>query len=100
MTTSATAQAERGTASGLIVLLCFFIAGLEGYDIQAFGVAAPRLAPELHLGPAMMGNAGSAAMLGLVIGAFVGGWIADRIGRKPVLVASVAAFGLFSVATA
>ncbi len=100
MTTDAMGKAVGRVGPGVVVLICFFIAALEGYDIQAFGVSAPKLAPELHLGPALMGNAGSAAMLGLVVGAFLGGWIADRIGRKPVLVVSVAAFGLFSVATA
>jgi AAHS family 3-hydroxyphenylpropionic acid transporter len=86
--------------AGLIVLICLCVAALEGYDIQAFGVAAPKLAAELHLGPGQMGWAGGAAMMGLVVGALFGGWIADRVGRKPVLVASVAAFGLFSLATA
>ena len=85
---------------GLIVLVCFLIAAIEGYDIQAFGVAAPRLAPELGLDASQQGWAASAAMVGLVIGAFLGGWLADRVGRKPVLVGSVAAFGLFSLATA
>jgi AAHS family 3-hydroxyphenylpropionic acid transporter len=84
----------------LTVFICFLIAALEGYDIQAFGVAAPRMAPELGLGPAQLGWAGSAAMIGLVIGAFAGGWLADRIGRKPVLVGSVAVFGVFSLVTA
>ncbi|MBL8772641.1 MAG: MFS transporter [Phenylobacterium sp.] len=84
----------------LIVLICFLIAAVEGYDIQAFGVAAPLMAPELGLDPAQLGWAGSAAMIGLVVGALIGGWAADRTGRKPVLVASVAAFGLFSLVTA
>lgn len=82
------------------VLVCFLIAALEGFDIQAFGVAAPHMAPELGLGPEQLGWAGSAAMIGLVIGAFVGGWLADRIGRRPVLAGSVAMFGLFSLVTA
>lgn len=35
-------------ASGrLIVALCFSVAVIEGFDIQAIGVAAPRIAPEL-----------------------------------------------------
>jgi AAHS family 3-hydroxyphenylpropionic acid transporter len=88
------------TGPGLIVAICFSIAALEGYDIQAFGVAAPHMAPDLGLGPAELGVAGSAAMLGLMIGAMSGGWIADRIGRRPVLLVSVALFGLFSVVTA
>lgn len=78
----------------------FAVAALEGYDIQAFGVAAPHLAPELGLGPAQLGWAASAAMAGLVLGAFAGGWAADRTGRKPVLIVSVLAFALFSLATA
>lgn len=84
----------------LTVFVCFLIAALEGYDIQAFGVAAPRMAPELGLGPAELGWAGSAAMIGLVVGAFGGGWLADRIGRRPVLAGSVAIFGVFSLVTA
>jgi AAHS family 3-hydroxyphenylpropionic acid transporter len=85
---------------GLVIGICFLIAALEGYDIQAFGVAAPHLAPDMGLNPAQVGWAGSAAMVGLVIGAFTGGWAADRWGRKPVLLASVLIFGIFSIVTA
>ena len=89
-----------GAGAGLVVFVCFLIAAIEGYDIQAFGVAAPKMIPELGLNPAQQGWAGSAAMIGLVIGAFIGGWLADRHGRKPVLLGSVAAFGIFSLVTA
>jgi len=94
-------QAASGRLNPMVIVaVCFCVAALEGYDIQAFGIAAPRLARELHLGPSQMGLAGSAAMVGLMLGAVIGGWIADRFGRKPVLAISVAAFGVFSVATA
>ena len=86
--------------TALVVAVCFLVAALEGYDIQAFGVAAPRLAPELGLAAGQVGWAASIAMVGLVLGAFAGGWAADRWGRKPVLIASVVGFGAFSVATA
>jgi AAHS family 3-hydroxyphenylpropionic acid transporter len=95
-----TQASKAAGAGGLVVLICFFIAALEGYDIQAFGVSAPRLVPELGLNPGQQGWAASAAMVGLVLGAFTGGSLADRIGRKPVLLVSVIAFGLFSAATA
>jgi AAHS family 3-hydroxyphenylpropionic acid transporter len=92
----------RTTASpvAIIVVLCFAVAMLEGYDIQSMGVAAPRMVPALHLTPAQTSWVLTASMFGLIVGAMAGGRIADRIGRRPVLVASVIAFGLFSLATA
>ncbi len=81
------------------IALCFLVAVLEGYDIQAIGVAAPRLAPALGLSPDQLGLIFSISNIGLVIGATFGGWLADRLGRRPVLVASVVIFGAFTLAT-
>jgi AAHS family 3-hydroxyphenylpropionic acid transporter len=81
------------------VALCFAVAVLEGFDIQAIGVSAPRLAPEFGLAPNQMGWIFSIGNIGLVIGASIGGWLADRVGRKPVLIGSVMLFGLFTFAT-
>src|SRR5260221_2597581 len=91
--------APRTFSPSVVVAVCFAIAALEGYDIQAIGVAAPAMGVALHLARDQIGFAGSAAMVGLVIGAVFGGWIADWIRRKPVLVASVAWFGVFSLVT-
>ena len=82
-----------------IVVLCFLIAVLEGYDIQAFGVAAPLLVAELGLDAGQQGFAASIAMIGLIAGAFIGGSSTDRLGRRPVLAASVLIFGAGSVWT-
>ena len=76
-----TGSSTRTVSPGLIVAICFGIAALEGYDIQAFGVAAPHMAPDLGLGPSQLGWAGSAAMIGLVIGALFGGWASPRCWR-------------------
>jgi AAHS family 3-hydroxyphenylpropionic acid transporter len=89
----------RTAQAAMVVSLCFAVAIPEGYDLQAIGVAAPRLIPALHLAKAETGWVFSASLFGLILGAMTGGWLADRIGRKPVLVGSVAAFGLFSLAT-
>ena len=70
-------QTKPGDRAGLVVLICFLIAAIEGYDIQAFGIAAPQLVADLGLTPAQQGWAASVAMVGLVIGAFAGGWVAD-----------------------
>jgi AAHS family 3-hydroxyphenylpropionic acid transporter len=81
-------------------LVCLLAAMIEGFDIQSMGVAAPRMLPALHLTPGQAGWAFSASLIGLMVGASFGGVIADRIGRRPVLTASVAAFGVFSLVTA
>ena len=83
----------------MTVLLCFLVAIVEGFDIQAIGVAAPRLAPELGLDSGALGLIFSFGNVGFVIGAMAGGWLADRIGRKPVFVGAVLLFGLFTLAT-
>ncbi|THG84865.1 3-(3-hydroxy-phenyl)propionate transporter MhpT [Pseudomonas sp. A-1] len=84
----------------LTIALCFTVAVLEGIDFQAPGIAAKGMAAAFGLDKLQMGWVFSAGILGLLPGALVGGWLADRIGRKGVLIASVALFGIFSIATA
>jgi AAHS family 3-hydroxyphenylpropionic acid transporter len=93
-----TAEADRQVYG--VVSICFLVALFEGLDIQSMGVAAPRLAPAFHLDPGQMGLVMSASTVGLMIGAALGGWISDQIGRRAVIVASMAALGLFSLGTA
>ncbi|MCY1506609.1 3-(3-hydroxy-phenyl)propionate transporter [compost metagenome] len=79
--------------------LCFLVALMEGLDLQAAGIAAQGMAAAFELSKMQMGWVFSAGILGLLPGAFVGGWLADRVGRKAILMGSVALFGLFSLAT-
>jgi len=89
------------TAGSLgILTVCLAAAMIEGFDLQAAGVAAPKLAPILGLTPGQMGLFFSSATFGLVIGAIVGGRIADRFGRRFGIATSLVFFGLFSFATA
>lgn len=82
------------------IALCFAVAILEGIDFQAPGIAAKGMGVAFGLDKLQMGWVFSAGILGLLPGALVGGWLADRIGRKGVLIASVALFGVFSIGTA
>ena len=84
----------------LTVGLCFLVALMEGLDLQAAGIAAVGIAHAFALDKMQMGWIFSAGILGLLPGALVGGMLADRYGRKRILIASVALFGLFSLATA
>lgn len=86
-------------SAGVTIALCFLVAVVEGFDIQAIGIAAPKLAPQFGLSPGQMAWIFAASNIGLVIGAIFGGWLADRIGRKPVFIAAVVIFGLFTLLT-
>lgn len=92
----------RRPASGpvLVIGLCILASMLEGFDIQSMGVAAPKMAPALGLDAAHKGWAFSASLFGLIFGAAGGGWLADRYGRRPVLIGATIIYGLFSLATA
>lgn len=84
----------------LTVALCCTVALLEGFDLQSTGITAPFLAKAFSLTPAQLGWVFSAGLVGLLPGAFLGGWLADRAGRKRALLAAVLLFGVFTLFTA
>ncbi|MVA24605.1 3-(3-hydroxy-phenyl)propionate transporter MhpT [Agrobacterium vitis] len=86
--------------SSRIIFLVFLAAMIEGFDLQAAGVAAPKLAPVFGLTPAQMGLFFSSATFGLIFGAVSGGMISDRFGRRLGLSLALFIFGIFSLATA
>ena len=81
------------------IVFCVLTAFCEGMDLQAAGVAAAGIAAEFKPTSDQFGTFFSASTLGLFFGALIGGRLADSIGRKKVLVASVALFGIFSLLT-
>src|SRR6202162_4928090 len=89
-----------GPAQWTVIGLCAFVAMLDGLDLQSIGLAAPAIGAQLHIAPQAFGMVFSAAMAGLALGAFLLGPVADRVGRKRVLVGATFCFGLFTLATA
>lgn len=72
----------------LTIGLCFLVALMEGLDLQAAGIAAGGIARAFALDKMQMGWIFSAGILGLLPGALVGGMLADRYGRKRILIGS------------
>jgi AAHS family 3-hydroxyphenylpropionic acid transporter len=68
-------------------------------DLQAPGLTLPILGPLFNMSSADRGLFLSMSTFGLIFGAAIGGRMSDRVGRKPVLIASVIIFGLLTVAT-
>ena len=100
MTNKIGAAADPQTFGGRqlrVAVLCGLIQALDGYDLSAIGLAVPSLTKAWSLPPSAFTQAFALSSVGIMVGAMGAGPIADRFGRKPVLLLSVALFGLFSL---
>ncbi len=70
----------------------------DAFDALAITYVLPAVVPAWKLTPGEISWLISAGFLGQLIGALVGGALAERIGRRPMIVAAVAWFGVFSLA--
>lgn len=83
--------------SGLfVVMLCFLTIVADGYDLIVYGATVPSLLEEPGWGmsKAAAGLIGSWTLVGLMVGFLVAGPLADRIGRRKIMLAGVAWFSL------
>jgi AAHS family 4-hydroxybenzoate transporter-like MFS transporter len=83
-----------------VLALCFFIVLLDGFDTAVIGFIAPSLITEWGVTRLALAPVLSATQFGLAFGALAAGPLANRFGRKPVLVGSVLAIGAACLASA
>ncbi len=88
-----------GAYQWLIFALCFLIVLLDGFDTAAIGFIAPSLVQEWGIARPLLAPVLSAALFGLAVGALTSGPLADRFGRKIVLLLSVLLFGAACLAS-
>jgi AAHS family 4-hydroxybenzoate transporter-like MFS transporter len=82
------------------VLLCALVQAFDGFDLGTIGMAAPSLSKAWGVPPPHFTIAFVMSSVGILVGALLSGPLGDRLGRKPLLVASVGFIGLFSFASA
>ncbi|MFB9506768.1 MFS transporter [Streptomyces aurantiacus] len=96
---SSFALSARGSRMAVLVLgLCWLAVLFDGLDMFIYGSVLPHMLAEKSLGitPDRAGDLGSYATFGMLIGALTAGTIADRVGRKKLMVACVTLFSLAS----
>lgn len=84
----------------LVVGLCLFFNMLDGFDITAMAVVATPVATELELTPDRLGWIFSFALAGMMGGAMFLAPISDIIGRRRMIILSVALIGISIIFTA
>jgi MFS transporter, AAHS family, 4-hydroxybenzoate transporter len=89
-----------GRLQKLVLFFGFCIITLEGFDISVMSFIAPVLKQQWQIGNQALGMVLSMTQAGLAVGALTAGPLADRFGRKVVVLVSIVAFGLLTLATA
>lgn len=93
-------QRPIGRQQKTVIILGLLILMLDGFDTMMMGFIAPALIADwgidrTDLGPLMMSG-----IVGLSVGSLLAGPLADRFGRRWVIIASVSAVGIFCLACA
>ena len=91
------------TRTGLgIVALCFAINMADGVDVTILSFIAPRLQTEWNIDSGTMGNLFSAGLIGMAIGGMFIAPLADRLGRRAVILAALClmSVGMFASSSA
>ena len=83
----------------LVAALCAGVVFMDGFDAQAIGYVAPTLSRVWQLKPGALGPAFGIGLFGLTLGALAAGPIADRFGRKPVILFCTLFFGACTLLT-
>ena len=82
-----------------VFVLCGLCLIMDGFDVQAWGYVAPSLFAEWHMASAA-GRVASFTLTGVLIGSLLFSMLADKIGRRPVLIGATLYFSALTLLTA
>ncbi|WP_138511013.1 MFS transporter [Maricaulis alexandrii] len=95
-------QSPMVTAQIIAVSMCVFLNALDGFDVLSISFASPGIAADWGIDRAALGVVLAMELVGMAIGSIIIGNLADRIGRRPVILGClvIMAAGMFAAAFA
>ncbi len=93
---------DQNKISGLqvsVFLICVLMNMLDGMDVMVIAYAAPSLADAWSIAPGTLGTIFSAGVFGMAVGAMLLAPIADRIGRRRMILTCILVMGFGTLAT-
>jgi AAHS family 4-hydroxybenzoate transporter-like MFS transporter len=81
------------------VALCAVMLFFDGFDNQIIAYVAPALTQAWHLGRGAFGPVFTIGVAGVAIGTLVSGPMADRFGRRPLVIGTMIWFSVLTIAT-
>jgi len=84
----------------LVIGLCVLLNGLDGFDVLSISFASPGISADWGVDRAALGIILSMELIGMSVGSIALGLAADKIGRRPVMVASLLVMAIGMAAAA
>ncbi len=92
-------RSKIGSLQVTLFILCAACLIMDGFDVQAVGYVAPSIIKEWKIPGSTLGNMLASGNFGVLVGSLLFTMLADKIGRRPVLIAATFYFSVLTLAT-
>lgn len=93
-------NSKMGSFQISLFALCLLCLMMDGFDVQALGYAAPAIIQEWKIPSSALGPVFGAGNFGVMVGSLLFTMLADKIGRRPVLIGATFFFSVLALITA